>query len=571
MSTTLPAEPVLSSWLTRESTRYARVRATTASPAAGATTWTNQTLPAYANVQEIAYDATHAYVRSYGLASYVMGPWYLDAAKTQAFPNWPVSRVAIRRFVRNPAPAASKSLTGLGSIGMFVNGVSMFDNRDGFVWNGSAEVGQGTGYWNRDAWINEGVTFDSGFAHQEQSGNYHYHAHPPYLRNQLGDNNVYNAQNGTFTESTAGLHHSPILAWVADGFPLYGPYGYSDPNNAASPVTRMRSGFVLRNGQNGSDALTSTRATIPAWAQRAYGVGAGQSGPPVGATYPLGRYLEDNAYLGDLTNPSTGQKHVPGVDFDLNEWNCRFCVTPEFPNGTWAYFCTVKADGTPQFPYAIGRQYFGTPDNTAIAAMPTAGVTTVFKGGPDTVEAMTSAVPGGGDVVLTWSAVEGGTYRAEASETLATGGWSALSGDVVATGPTASKTDGGGGAALRRFYRVTRTDLATYATGGTTGGGGGGGSFAAAPASGARGATNLSVTFTFGANVTPALPPANVRPASIAIGTIAGTSITRNGTAVTAVFAIPANATPGAANVTISFPPAGTGPSYTVNGAFTIN
>ena len=49
------------------------------------------------------------------------------------------------------------------------------------------------------------------------------------------------------------------------------------------------------------------------------------------SNYPLGRYMEDNDYLGD-------HGYVQGVDFDLDEYNGRWCFTPDFPKGTYAYF-----------------------------------------------------------------------------------------------------------------------------------------------------------------------------------------------------------------------------------------
>ena len=46
--------------------------------------------------------------------------------------------------------------------------------------------------------------------------------------------------------------------------------------------------------------------------------------------------LEDYAYLGDLGK-------VQGREFDLDEFNGRWCVTPEFPRGTYAYFTAIDA------------------------------------------------------------------------------------------------------------------------------------------------------------------------------------------------------------------------------------
>ena len=156
-----------------------------------------------------------------------------------------------------------------------------------------------------------------------------------------------------YVKSSGPLHNSPILAWVADGFPLYGPYGYSDPTNAKNAIRRMVSGFVPRNSQFGTDDLAAAgRNTIPQWAVRAYNVSSNQTGPSVSTTYPHGHYLEDNDYLGE-------HDYAQGVDFDLNQYNARWCGAPEFPNGTWAYFCTLTASNTPAFPYAIGCQFLG--------------------------------------------------------------------------------------------------------------------------------------------------------------------------------------------------------------------
>src|SRR5206468_1120631 len=118
--------------------------------------------------------------------------------------------------------------------------------------------------------------------------------------------------------------------------------GYSISNNAASPVRRMISGFAPRNT---STAGVTTRSVLPAWAIRSHTnqlqtLTAAQYGPAVGVNFPFGRYMEDNDYLGDLG-------FTQGVDFDLDEYNGRFCVTPEFPGGTYAYFTCVSTNGAP--------------------------------------------------------------------------------------------------------------------------------------------------------------------------------------------------------------------------------
>lgn len=455
------ATPLLDSWLTAYSGQYARVYLTDTDKNNGTShsTWArgalSQSLPAYAGVREIYSSANWVYVRSSGLGSHVLGPWYLNLAHSAVFPNVPINTKALYRFPRMPATNNVHALTGGGPIGYFVDGVSMFDSRDAFYWNGAGEV-NGAGSWNRDAWVNESVTFDTAYAHQPGSGQYHYHANPIALRYLLGDHVNFNAVTKSYAESTnAAPQHSPILGWVRDGFPIYGPYGYAKATNASSGVRRMISGYVLRNGQNGADNLTATgRTAIPAWATRGGEIAA--TGPAVSGAYPLGRYLEDNAYLADLTNFITGQRYQQGTDFDLNEWNTRWCVTPEFPSGTWAYFVCIASNGAPVFPYNISRTYFGqaTGGNTTLSEV----VTTNFVGGANSALILAAPVVSNNVVTLTWSATEGGTYRVEASGNLAT--WT-----TNATGIAALKNKGGITAATvgtNQFFRAVRTAVATY-------------------------------------------------------------------------------------------------------------
>ena len=88
---------------------------------------------------------------------------------------------------------------------------------------------------------------------------------------------------------------------------------------ATSAVTRIKSGFRLRS--------IVTRTTLPDWSLPHHsGVSqsltSAQYGPNVGTEFPLGRYLEDFEW-------------AAGVG-DLDQYNGRFAVTPEFPGGTYA-------------------------------------------------------------------------------------------------------------------------------------------------------------------------------------------------------------------------------------------
>jgi len=204
----------------------------------------------------------------------------------------------------------------------------------------------GDGVWLRDALFGEVETFDPCLAHQPGQGQYHNHVQPICLRSQLGDNVqiVATGRAGSvYREKAAPWTHSPILGWSLDGYPIYGPYGYSDPRNASSVVKRMKSGYRLRE--------ITRRDSLPDWAlgyhpNVAQVLPASQQGPLVNERFPLGRYVEDYEFVSGLG--------------DLDPFNGRIAITPDFPNGSYAYFVTLKDDGNPAFPYIIGLQYYGS-------------------------------------------------------------------------------------------------------------------------------------------------------------------------------------------------------------------
>ena len=75
-------------------------------------------------------------------------------------------------------------------------------------------------------------------------------------------------------------------------------------------------------------------------------LGASDYGPAISTQYPLGYYIEDFEF-------------VKGSG-DLDEHNGRFCITPEYPNGIYAYFVTLDSTGTPAYPYTLGLTYYGS-------------------------------------------------------------------------------------------------------------------------------------------------------------------------------------------------------------------
>ncbi len=490
-------DPRLESWQTGNTRRYARIYETDAARLAGnaVSTWSRgtgaQTTPSYAGVIQVSSSANWVYVRSSGLGTHVMGPWYGNVAHTQNFPNFPANTGVIYRLARTPAIPETKTLTGLAAIGYFVDGVAAFDNRDAFSYvtasgmDSSPNNGlRGDNVWSKEAYHNESQTFDPAFAHQAGS-NHHYHANAPAVRYQLGDHVDFDPNTKLYSESTAPVTaHSPIVAWLADGLPVYGPYGFSSPLDAKSGLRRMTSGYVPRDGTNGTTNLATTgRTTLPAWAARAQNrsatLPATVFGPAVGPAFALGRYIEDYDYLGDLGK-------TQGVDFDLNEYNVRFCVTPEFPAGTYAYFLTIEADGTPRFPNMVGRWFFGSPTGGTVNAI-NETVTEYIRASQASPISVT-ATNAGGTVAIAWTSVEGATYKIETSPDAAT--WTALASASAITS-SGGDTTGFSTATIAANYRVTLTALATYDPRGAGGLSGIGNSATAAAAVGSTGTARL--------------------------------------------------------------------------------
>ena len=122
--------------------------------------------------------------------------------------------------------------------------------------------------------------------------------------------------------------HSPLLGFALDGFPIYGPWGF-----AQGGVKRMRSGYRLRNIRERT-RWPDGKLLTPS-----------QYGPPVSAAFPLGTFAEDYEY-----RPDAG---------DLDASNGRFAPTPEYPNGTYAYYLTTSDTNTLAFPYFVYGRFRG--------------------------------------------------------------------------------------------------------------------------------------------------------------------------------------------------------------------
>jgi uncharacterized protein (TIGR03437 family) len=141
----------MASWSTRYSNQAAQVVSGFDPSAGPSTTWTGAnsvgvrtsgsvTSPTLAETQHIQYTDSTVYVTSNDLAGYSMGPWFSADMTAGVFVNFPSSVTSTFQLPRNPAPATTRTSTGMGPQGMWVNGVVMFNFLDGASYINSTGV-----------------------------------------------------------------------------------------------------------------------------------------------------------------------------------------------------------------------------------------------------------------------------------------------------------------------------------------------------------------------------------------------------------------------------------------------
>ena len=255
------------------------------------------------NVQLVQYDSTYVYISATCIPGYSIGPW-------PGNPNIPANKNFVYEIPRHPVQnTGTPTNVPLGQVGVWTNGVSVFNALDAMSYNN-------LGYWHQNAYFFEGSGFDNCLGHPAPDGQYHHHVSPKCLYST--------------TDST---HHSPIIGYAFDGFPIYGAYAYTNTNGTGA-IKRMKSSYKPRTGMVHRDTLADGTVLT-----------SGNYGPDVSTTYPIGAYQEDYIYTAGYG--------------DLDAHNGRTCVTPEYPGGTYAYFVTIDASLTPQYPYTLGTTYYG--------------------------------------------------------------------------------------------------------------------------------------------------------------------------------------------------------------------
>ena len=216
-----------------------------------------------------------------------------------------------------------------------VFGVTKIPNTDN-TGTDTSEIGFN---WNPVYFLSRFGSDDLG-GNPDSNGIYH-HYDSTFLKkwSYIGINNLYyystNYENDMFRHPNG---HSKILGIMMDGYPLYGPYGYTTAIDNTSDIVRITTSYrykiILDEGRSSE------------------------------TDYPKGSFTQDYEFVSDLGK--------------LDEYNGRFCKTPEYPDGTYAYFITIDSDNNPEFPYILGSKFKSTP-STSSTYNPTDGVGTNYN------------------------------------------------------------------------------------------------------------------------------------------------------------------------------------------------
>ncbi|MEE2732454.1 MAG: YHYH protein [Pseudomonadota bacterium] len=117
-------------------------------------------------------------------------------------PACPSDQQREARIPASPSPAESDCATSINTMGLMLNGTSLYNWSDGVSYNNES-------VWRQLAPEFEIYDVDICSGHAQTQGDYHHHMFSPCLAELFGD---------------AGQAHSPIYGYAADGYPVYGPY-----------------------------------------------------------------------------------------------------------------------------------------------------------------------------------------------------------------------------------------------------------------------------------------------------------------------------------------------------------
>ncbi len=133
-----------------------------------------------------------------------------------------------------------------------------------------------------------------------------------------------------------------LIGYAADGYPIYGPFGYKQADNSKSALVELKTSFRVKGS-------TTTENKNPSGSHRA---GTSNNSATTASSAPCPESETKGA------KPLLKYEYIAKLG-DLDDYNGRFGVTTEYPEGTYYYVISNS------FPY-IPISFRGVPDQTFI-------------------------------------------------------------------------------------------------------------------------------------------------------------------------------------------------------------
>ena len=280
---------------------------------------------------DINYDSNNSCVEGEGRGYWPPGPVCpLDVEHEHYFPD-------------NPTSASSECTTALDTIGLWVNGVSVYGYSDGMSYNSE-------GVWSNLAPVFE--VYDIDVCHGHAANNdYHHHSYPHCLAEQLGDD---------------GTDHSPVYGFAQDGYPIYGPW---QSNGVLAESCWIARDYTASTSEGGCEDGTRSCQLVDNM-DLSQGVTAVSQGPATNTTVTSasgneisvtsGAYLEDYYYSSACS--ARGDAYLDqynGHDTDDGRgYHYHVTVTDDSEQKT------LGIDFLPRYPYFLGPNLYGEVDTT---------------------------------------------------------------------------------------------------------------------------------------------------------------------------------------------------------------
>ena len=333
-------------------------------------------------------------VQSQGLPGQVVVGSFPNSLNPHAISQQTINLVWPIRGGKNLGNTGIRNLTPAGIVGITAVGIPIYTSRSGITVSGL----NSTIFNLNSVEANiQGEDLYSGGP--TSSGQYNYRSADFITNNAWGSISGSTWAGGVYTQAADG--HSKLIGWARDGYPIYGPYGYQTPLDIFSPVVKMESGYQLnlsinrpisRNLVVNGAVNSSTQFNVYSAAGVTVGMtlsGGGLStstkvvsvfGSRITTKTPV--TLSQGSIILASYDPGVFQEdwtHYYSNDLVLDTFNGRYCVTPEYPNGTYAYFITTDAANKPTYPYTVGPRFFGSTiidstDTSLLSLVPALGV-----------------------------------------------------------------------------------------------------------------------------------------------------------------------------------------------------